>query len=1478
MTVDRINKLDIDNRPLFTGVYGYSYGQEFYVENNLNKYNFWQELYRYLRNQGYTTLFYNREYNFFSYEESQLETFFFKTPEQIREEVAVDGQKDQIKAQDAPKAPQTTRPSGRFTARIASPNSKNRINGLRLHNAEEAKATMTGQNAQNTATAILNQNVQVKVANSNDNHELISHRPGAILVRKTETDSFFQLRQSEEVLDRVFKFMDANPGHKLAVVFVMPSEISFDNPSSGRMVEDGWISNLQSRFAAQQHTPTKLRLVVVYDNFEANALHKSFESIQNRFFYKNWFHNQLFPIYKEGKADVYHPSNALFYVERMGRDEIANVLKRRRITEGLQHTLWPISFDDVVTRIWQQFTIKDSKNPKKDKDIDTVADLMSLPKEKLEVELLKMDNDKAIDRLHRLSGMDGIIRQFEKYLADFRACSESGEVFRKHMVFMGNPGTGKTTVARIFADVLREEGLLENGRLHQVTVGDLVAGYVGQTRIKTQEVCMKASGGVLFIDEAYGLYKPDAEGNGGGGNDFGKEAIEVLLQFMENDDKSLVILAGYPEPINNLLVNGNAGFNSRIGEQGRFMFEDYTPDTLLKIALAKIKGKEVSDDFRHKLLGIFTALYRFRAKDWANARTAENIISKITSNYRAKHLSGPLDSNAIPEELLRLVKILTPEEESTLLKKLHDMVGLNKVKQALVNIFNIAKSSRKRMEVLNEYNQQLPDLTFLFEGNPGTGKTSVARLMGEILAGYGLIKEPQVLEYNKDKIISPVKGGTVKNVSDMFDDCIGKVLFIDEAYRLADDDAKDAVDQIVANMTLPKYRGKMAIILAGYPGDMERLMNVNSGLERRFNYRLSFEDYTNEELTLMFKNFVSSKDRFLADGCEDRIHGWFESQKRGKRFANAGLVERLYNEVNARFGRRISECNSFDKDVLRTYMPEDFPESLKSNNKTDEEILEELNNMIGLRKVKDSLNELISTVKVEKLLIDRSLQSSTTEKKLYFVFKGNPGTGKTTVARLLGNILANYGLIEDPEVMTFTKGSIVDGVVGGSSRNVEKMFEAAKGKVLFIDEAYQLADQESKDALDAITNMMTDSRFAGKMAIILAGYPGDMAQLIEGNPGLKSRFNYDILFEDYSNEELFQIFEQKVKGLGFELHPECRNYAIAYFASIKRDRQFGNGREAENLIEKVRALYSLKIKNIISEGQEVTDEALKTFLPEFFPTYGKINVEKFNAKKSTPSEKLKQLVGIDKIREQFGDYVRLLKFVRQNPQTNIPFRPHMAFMGNPGTGKTTVAKLFGQILLSERLLPNSNFVTVSPTDLIGQYVGQTGPKTKAQCERARGGILFVDEAYQLCPRNQNNGDFGKEAITELIQFMEEDNDSIVILAGYTDDIKWLIEHGNAGLKSRIPEENYFYFEDYEPKVLLDMLISKLADFEVTEKYKQTMTVILQNMFGRRDANWGNARVVENIQADAIRHCLKLHFDSKIIDVDCIDEKLLNYLN
>ena len=234
------------------------------------------------------------------------------------------------------------------------------------------------------------------------------------------------------------------------------------------------------------------------------------------------------------------------------------------------------------------------------------------------------------------------------------------------------------------------------------------------------------------------------------------------------------------------------------------MFEDYKPDMLLKIALSKVKNTGYTEEFSKKLHAIFAALYKFKDKDWANARTAENTISKIKSYYRAKHLTGPINVNAIPDDLMRLIRILTPEEEQALLKELNDMLGLQRVKDELNKIFGNAKAERILLENSGRVDQDLSDLTFVFEGNPGTGKTTVARLMGKILAGYGLIQNPEVKEYGKGNIVSSVRGGSVKLVNEMFDDCIGRVLFIDEAYTLAEPDCKDAVDQIVQNMTLPK--------------------------------------------------------------------------------------------------------------------------------------------------------------------------------------------------------------------------------------------------------------------------------------------------------------------------------------------------------------------------------------------------------------------------------------------------------------------------------------------------------------------------------------------------------------------------------------------------------------------------------------------------------------------------------------------------
>ena len=199
-----------------------AFGQEYYVEENLCKYNFWQELYRYLRSEGYTTVFYNAEFNFFAYEESQLETMFFKKPEEISSNA--------IASSSGNTAP------CRFIASIASPNGRNRRRGIRLSQGVQA----TPQGSQNEPAGATQSDLST--------NELVSHRPNAILVHKTETDRFFQLKSDEAVLHQVFGFIDKNPGHKLAIVFTMPSEISFGD------AENGWVTNLQARYLDQRHS------------------------------------------------------------------------------------------------------------------------------------------------------------------------------------------------------------------------------------------------------------------------------------------------------------------------------------------------------------------------------------------------------------------------------------------------------------------------------------------------------------------------------------------------------------------------------------------------------------------------------------------------------------------------------------------------------------------------------------------------------------------------------------------------------------------------------------------------------------------------------------------------------------------------------------------------------------------------------------------------------------------------------------------------------------------------------------------------------------------------------------------------------------------------------------------------------------------------------------------------------------------------
>ncbi len=1689
MIVERIRNLDISKRPIITGLYGCTYGQEYFVEDNLCKYNYWQELYRYLRGEGYTTVFYNEGFNFFSYEESQLETFIFTKPEDISNGTRGNGN-----------------PQGRYVSQFSSPNGHNRRRGIRLTNGGNNTSGITTENHEGAQTA----------PQDTTSTDLVA-RNSAILVNKTDTDQFFQVRSRERVMARISTFMNLNPGHRLAVVFTMPSKISF-----GRE-EPAIISDLQARFSQQDHAASSLRIIILYDFKEVTALYESLQQ-GGAFFLDTWFKNQMFPDHQEGRSDLHKPSSSLYHIGSMGKDEVGNMLKRRRVMDGLRYTLSPIPFDDLCARICQQFIIQDP-DTEEEKSIETVAEFMKLPTQEIERTILRMDNEKAINKIKKMLGIDKLIEQFEKYVKAYRRSQKNKKEpkFRPHMAFMGNPGTGKTTVARLFGDMLREEGLLSRGQFIEAKPQDLISQYIGDTRIKAQALCDRAKGGVLFIDEAYGLMSGD---NNNGNTNFGKEAIEVLIQFMENNDDSLVILAGYPDDIQRLIKEGNPGFESRFNKDiGYFYFEDYEPDVLYQIAKKNIPEEiKTTEAFDKALRDIIVIKHAYRSHNFGNARDIENLASTIVSAYYETGDNSLLDIKHLPDKLRILVDPTMLDEETMLAELNEKIVGQENIKKVVRELYVSCQAERTKMTNIEGYKPEPQRLNYIFAGNPGTGKTTVARIIGNLLQKMG------VLSSNDNSVLTEMSGGemtqmTPEQIDDLFENNIGKVLFIDEAYELGHN--PQVIGEIVQNATNLKYQNKLCLILAGYTTEMHQMMRLNPGMFSRFT-EVKFRDYSNKELWEILKRKINAPgSQYLIDeaACKKTAINYFASLPRGHEFGNARIIDdpllpHLKLELAKRYIGATKEQHN-DPDFAKRILPEDFPLTRGGNGDSDLSPMERLNKMQGIENIQEQfeqyreafkrflngnggdifrphmafmgnpgtgkttiarlfgsilhedgllpqgqfieatvgdlvgqyigetrvkagalcdrakggvlfideayglmsgtnehgnadfgqeaievliqfmennddslvilagypdeikrlindgnpgfksrfneslgyfyfedyapdalyniarrnilknvketteafdkalkniivlkhayrtkvfgnardmenlantiissyynakatgpldvvhlperlrilvdpsvlneetmlseLNEVIVGQEKVKTIVRNLFYSCLSERtkmaeikgyqpklqRLNYIFAGNPGTGKTTIARIIGNLLQKMGVLSSNDESAVTE--ISGGEVANMTPNqIKKLFEDNIGKVLFIDEAYQLKD--NFQALAEIVKNVTDEDYQNKMCIILAGYTKEMHEMMSSNPGMASRFK-EVLFQDYTDEQLWEILKRKVNAPDSQLlmdEEACEQKALNYFASLKRGHDFGNARIiSETLIPHLKEKQDRRFEKASSDERKNPDFAMR-ILPEDFPA------TRIKGKKSMPPmERLEKMQGIEIIKKQFKRYREAFKRYLEGEGVSI-FRPHMAFMGNPGTGKTTIARLFGSILHEDGLLSQGQFVEAKVSDLEGQYIGETRIKASALCDRAKGGVLFIDEAYGLMSGTNEHGsvDYGQEAIEVLIQFMENNEDSLVILAGYPTEIKRLINEGNPGFKSRFNDSiGFFYFEDYEPDALYNIARQNIPkSIETTEAFDKALKNIIVLKHAYRTKVFGNARDMENLASTIV---------------------------
>ncbi|MEE1824800.1 right-handed parallel beta-helix repeat-containing protein [Streptomyces sp. BE20] len=501
--------------------------------------------------------------------------------------------------------------------------------------------------------------------------------------------------------------------------------------------------------------------------------------------------------------------------------------------------------------------------------------------------------------------------------------------------------------------------------------------------------------------------------------------------------------------------------------------------------------------------------------------------------------------------------------------------------------------------------------------------------------------------------------------------------------------------------------------------------------------------------------------------------------------------------------------------------------------------LEVLESLVGLAGVKEQVATLVNLNKLARRRELAGMPSLPMSRHL--VFAGPPGTGKTTVARLYGAILAELGVLRSGHLTEVARADLVASIIGGTALKTTEVFQSALGGVLFIDEAYTLSAGSGgsgpdfgREAIDALVKLMEDHR--DDIVVIVAGYSAEMTDFMASNPGLASRFSRTVEFANYAVDELVTIVEKAAGAHGYELADGSVEALALLFEQMPRGADFGNGRAARKVFEEMVDRQATRL----AAQPEISDQDLALLVPEDVGV--ELAAPVSAADGTEPLAELAALVGLPAAKEQVEDLVNLLRQARRREEAGLPtatISHHLVFAGPPGTGKTTVARLYGRLLAELGVLPKGQLIETARADLVGRYVGHTAQLTKEAFERARGGVLFVDEAYTLTPRHGGGGDFGQEAVDTLMKLMEDHRDEVVVIvAGYDDEMRHFLS-SNPGLASRFSRQiDFGHYTDDE----LVTIVTNHAESAGYSCAPETLEA-LGRLFASvpRDRTFGNGR-------------------------------------
>jgi SpoVK/Ycf46/Vps4 family AAA+-type ATPase len=543
--------------------------------------------------------------------------------------------------------------------------------------------------------------------------------------------------------------------------------------------------------------------------------------------------------------------------------------------------------------------------------------------------------------------------------------------------------------------------------------------------------------------------------------------------------------------------------------------------------------------------------------------------------------------------------------------ELDAMIGLQPVKEQVRSIAASVEAARRR--AVAGVSTDKPMRHFVFLGPPGTGKTTVARVIAKIFYAFGLLDMPEVVEAQRSDLVGEYLGATAIKTNELIDSALGGVLFIDEAYSLVNEgDGQSDRFGMEAVQTLLKRaednREDLIIILAGYEKQMESFLATNPGLGSRFATRIKFPTYAPSELRALASTQLDSRGESLSEQANSVLCDRLDEVGRRRitdELGNGRFVRSLLEKAGqARDVRVMSTGREPSAAELVIVEPPDLEHAwneltsrLRGYEETPtlESALAELDELVGMEPVKRQVHAISAQLGVARLRDSHGLTSTPPTRN--FVFSGPPGTGKTTVARILGRIFAAQGLLVRPEVIEAHRGDLVGEHLGSTAIKTGKVIDSAIGGVLFIDEAYALhnegysgGDAYGSEAVQTLLKRAEDDR--DRLVIVLAGYPSDMDRFLRSNPGLASRFSTRVSFPSYSPENLTAITRLLAEQAGDVFDPAALASLEDLFGSVtQRIDELGNGRFARSLFERACATRDLRVVQI---GESATAEDLTT--------------------------------------------------------------------------------------------------------------------------------------------------------------------------------------------------------------------------------------------------------------------------------------------